>query len=110
MDELLTAIICKAYFKTPGKRFSYDRMWKTKKQRAFVDHVTDGLYLLQKARLVNDLKRLPKEVRDCNLTGAWARSKAMRRTQADRSPSQPHVIFPLLAAGNAGLSQGICTG
>lgn len=65
MDELLTAIICKAYFKQPGKRFSYDRMWKTKKQRAFVHHVTDGLYLLQKTRLVNDLKPIPKEVRDC---------------------------------------------
>jgi len=64
MDELLSIIILKAYFKQPRKRFYYDDILKTKKGLAFYNHVLESLYLLNKTRLVDALRQVPKEPRE----------------------------------------------
>jgi hypothetical protein len=64
IDELLSNIICHKYFEHPDKNFSYKRLWRTKKFRAFAHHMLDGLYILGKTRLVHDLKPIPNEHRE----------------------------------------------
>ena len=64
VDEILNLIICETYFKRPGVKFKYDAMWRTKKPRAFMHHVLDNLYLLNKTKLVHELKPIPKQFRD----------------------------------------------
>jgi hypothetical protein len=64
IDELLSAIIINKHFRGPDKQFTYKRLWRTKTFQAFCHHVLDGMYLLEKTRLVNDLRAIPKEHRD----------------------------------------------
>lgn len=63
IDELLSNVICEAYFKRSDKAFNYKRLWRTKRFSAFAHHMIDGLYLLNKMRLVNDLREIPKDCR-----------------------------------------------
>jgi hypothetical protein len=64
IDELLTVIICKFYFRKAQKPIHFGNLWRTKGFRLFNHDVMDELYPLQKLRLVRDLKEVPKEVRE----------------------------------------------
>jgi len=64
IDELLSVIICHAYFQRPNEPFNFQRLWRTKKFRAFAHHFLDGVYLLNKMRLVNDLRVIPAELKN----------------------------------------------
>jgi hypothetical protein len=63
IDELMSNIICHKYFERPPIAFSYRGLWRTKGFKAFAHHMLDGLYLLQKTRLVHDLRAIPSEYR-----------------------------------------------
>lgn len=64
LDECLAIIICHAYFPDAPKNSDFRPLWRTKKFRAFAHHILDSLYLLNKMRLVNDLKPVSNDVRD----------------------------------------------
>src|ERR1700730_15625224 len=64
IDELLSVIICHAYFRKPKSQMSFQKLWRTKKFSAFAYHVLDNLYPLQKTKLVHELRSIPKSHRD----------------------------------------------
>jgi hypothetical protein len=64
IDELLSVIICHTYFRRPKKQFSFRTLWRTKKFKAFAHHLLDGVYLLNKMRLVNDLRAIPTPLKN----------------------------------------------
>jgi hypothetical protein len=82
IDELLSNIIVHKYFERPGREISYRRLWRTKSFTAFAHHILDGLYLLQKMRLVHDLRAIPRDHRD-----TIERLNALRNAMA-------HSFFP----------------
>jgi hypothetical protein len=64
LDELLSCVITKAYFPTTKRPSDHKRLWRTKRFRVFAHHILDGLYLLNKLRLVHDLRPVASEARD----------------------------------------------
>jgi hypothetical protein len=62
IDDLLASIICNYYFKTPTEQLHYRKLWRTKRFRIFVQDLLDNTYLLNKRQVVNDIKKLPKEI------------------------------------------------
>jgi hypothetical protein len=82
LDECLAIIICRAYFPDAPKNGDFRPLWRTKKFKAFAYHILDSLYLLNKMRLVNDLKPVPNDVRDF-----MERLNALRNAMA-------HSFFP----------------
>ncbi len=60
LDEILTDLACRYYFKKKGKRFI---LWRQKKFRVFVNYVMDEMFLIKKMELVQAIRPLPREVR-----------------------------------------------
>jgi hypothetical protein len=63
LDEMMSDVICKYFFKVPNKQFHFGRLWRTKKFRTFVHYMLDEMYLLKKMELVHAIKPLPGQVR-----------------------------------------------
>ena len=82
IDELLSNIICHKYFAKPHNGFSYKKLWRTKKFKAFAYHMLDGIYLVGKLRIVDNLRFVPADVR-----GTIERLNALRNAVA-------HSFFP----------------
>jgi len=79
LDEILSTLICKQYFK---KRAKWFLLWNKKKFRTFVLYVLDEMYLLKKMKVVHAFKPLPKEVRE-----------TLRKVNAVRN-AMAHSFFP----------------
>jgi hypothetical protein len=63
IDEVLSCVIAKAYF--PIKKSSdMHQLRRTKKFRVFSHHILDNLYLLNKLRMVHDLKPVTSQARE----------------------------------------------
>jgi hypothetical protein len=60
LDEILTDLACRYYFKKKGKRFI---LWRQKKFRVFVNYIMDEMFLIKKVELVHAIRPLPKGVR-----------------------------------------------
>lgn len=60
LDEILTDLVCRYYFKRKDKRFT---LWRQKHFRVFVNYIMDEMYLIKKMELVHAIKPLPREVR-----------------------------------------------
>jgi hypothetical protein len=60
LDEILTDLACRYYFKKKGKRFI---LWRQKKFRVFVNYIMDEMFLIKKVELVHAIRPLPKEVK-----------------------------------------------
>jgi hypothetical protein len=60
LDEILTDLACRYYFKKRGKRFI---LWRHKKFRVFVNYIMDEMFLIKKMELVNAIKPLPREIK-----------------------------------------------
>ncbi len=57
LDEILSTLICRYYFKRRRKAFIN---WRQKKFRTFVQYVLDEMYLMKKMEIVHPLSRCPK--------------------------------------------------
>jgi hypothetical protein len=79
-DEILADVICRYYFKWPGKRRFI--LWRQKKFKTFVHFILDEMYLLKKMELAHAISPLPKEVRE-----------TIRKLNAIRN-SLAHSYFP----------------
>jgi hypothetical protein len=83
IDEFLSVIISNYYFRRNEKTNStFRRLWSTKKFRLFVHYFLDEAYLLNKMRMVHEIKALPSDVRN-----ALERINALRNAIA-------HSFFP----------------
>ena len=60
LDEVLTVLICRYYFKKSRKRFL---LWRRKNFRIFVNFILDETYLIKKMEVIQAFKPLPSEVR-----------------------------------------------
>ncbi len=60
LDEILTDLACRYYFKKKGRRFI---LWRQKKFQVFVNYIMDEMYLIKKMELVHAIRPLPGEVR-----------------------------------------------
>ena len=81
MDELLTDVMCNYYFHRP-KNNTYGSLWRTKRFRVFVHHITDEMFLGKKLSVVDAIKSVPIDV-----------SKAIRRVNDVRNDIA-HTFFP----------------
>jgi hypothetical protein len=63
IDELLSVIISHFYFTNTKKQPHFRQTWRTKKFRLFVHYFLDEAYLLNKMRLVREIKEIPSDVR-----------------------------------------------
>ena len=50
LDEILTDLACRYYFKKKGRRFI---LWRQKKFQVFVNYIMDEMYLIKKMELVH---------------------------------------------------------
>jgi len=84
IDEFLSVIISNYYFRRDPKSQStaFRRLWQTKKFQLFVNYFLDEAYLLNKMRMVHEIKPLPPDVRN-----ALERINALRNAIA-------HSFFP----------------
>ena len=83
IDEFLSVIISNYYFRRNSKTQStFRRLWRTKKFQLFVNYFLDEGYLLNKMRMVHEIKALPSDVRN-----ALERINAVRNAIA-------HSFFP----------------
>src|SRR6516162_3817803 len=64
IDELLSVIISHFYFTPPKPEESFARLWRTKKFRLFTHYFLDEAYLLNKMRMVREIKEIPADVRN----------------------------------------------
>ena len=87
IDELLSVIICHAYFQRPNEPFNFQRLWRTKKFRAFAHHFLDGVYLLNKMRLVNDLRVIPVARDTVKASGAAQNGRVVSGRSGPRQSS-----------------------
>src|SRR5260370_13728356 len=68
VDEFLNIKICHYYF---GRKRSFIKLWKTKPFQRFNHYILEELYPLQKLRLVNAIRKVPKTfVRDIEALNA----------------------------------------
>jgi hypothetical protein len=80
IDELLSFIICAAYFKRPNRDMIYTQQWRTKKFQAFAHHLkSDGFF--------HDAKRNP-----CMLVVSWRLAMNFAR--------EPFFAAPRRKSGN----------
>jgi hypothetical protein len=83
IDEFLSVIISNYYFRRNSKSEStFRRLWQTKKFRLFVNYFLHEAYLLNKMRMVHEIKALPSDIRN-----ALERVNAVRNAIA-------HSFFP----------------
>ena len=74
IDEHLSVIISNYYFRRhPKTQSTFRRLWQTNKFQLFVDYFLDEAYLLHKARMVDEFKALPSDVRSAleRISGLW---------------------------------------
>jgi hypothetical protein len=62
LDEILSDLVVRCFFKQPKKQFHFGRLWRTKKFQTFTHHILDEMYLLKKMELVHAIDPLPSEV------------------------------------------------
>src|SRR5690348_11440935 len=82
IDEYLTVIICRYFFRKPKQRQTFRQLWRTKRFKVFNHHMMDEIYLLPKIRIVHAIAEVPTEVR-----GNVERINALRNDIA-------HSFFP----------------
>jgi hypothetical protein len=83
IDKFLSVIISNYYFRRdPKTQSTFRRLWHTKKFQLFVNYFLDEAYLLNKMRMVHEIKALPSDVRN-----ALGRINALRNAIA-------HSFFP----------------
>jgi hypothetical protein len=63
IDELLSVIMCKFFFRQPNQVPTFQILWKTKRFQTFVHYISDDMYLLQKTRAVHAIHPLSSQVR-----------------------------------------------
>jgi hypothetical protein len=63
IDELLSVVISKYYFRR-GPSANFRQLWRTKKFRLFANYPLDEVYLLNKMRMVHDIKAIPSDLRN----------------------------------------------
>lgn len=63
IDELLSVIISKFYFRRPKSEVGFRALLRTKRFRTFSQYMLDEMYPLPKMRLANEIRALPREVR-----------------------------------------------
>jgi hypothetical protein len=61
IDEYLSDVICNFYFSKRKSEVTYRRLWKTEKFKIFNHYVLDEIYILQKMRIVDAIKPIPRE-------------------------------------------------
>jgi hypothetical protein len=59
IDEFLNNKICHYYF---GRKRGFPKLWKTKPFQRFNYYILEELYLLQKLRLVNAIRKVPRAI------------------------------------------------
>jgi hypothetical protein len=64
IDELLSVIVCRHYFRKQKRMTTFKQLWKTKEFRIFNHHILGEIYLLPKMRLVHAIKSIPPNVRN----------------------------------------------
>jgi hypothetical protein len=62
IDECLTTIICRYYFRGPEKDETFKGLWRTKKFRIFNHRIMDELYLQKKLEIVKEIRHVPKDI------------------------------------------------
>lgn len=83
IDEVLSVIISNYYFRRDqNTQSTFRRLWRTKKFQLFMNYFLDEAYLLNKMRMVHEIKALPSDVRN-----AVERINAVRNAIA-------HSFFP----------------
>ena len=63
IDEFLSVIMCRYYFKSPKDKFSFAQLWRTKKFQIFAHYFLDETYLLKKMAIVDAIKKIPSPVK-----------------------------------------------
>jgi hypothetical protein len=48
LDEILSDLIVRYFFKQPKKQLHFGKLWRTKKFQTFNHHILDKMYLLKK--------------------------------------------------------------
>ena len=82
LDEILSDLVVRYFFKQPKKQVHFGRLWRTKKFQTFTHHILDEMYLLKKMELVHAIDPLPSEV-----------IKTIRKVNALRN-AFAHSFFP----------------
>ena len=82
IDEILSDLIARYYFKVPKKSIHFQKLWRTKKFSTFTHHILDEIFLIKKMALVHAIKPLSKDV-----TSAIHRVNTIRNAFA-------HSFFP----------------
>ena len=62
LDEILSDLIARYFFKQPKKQIHFGKLWRTKKFQTFTHHILEEMYLLKKMELVHAIDPLPSEV------------------------------------------------
>jgi hypothetical protein len=57
LDEILSDIIARYFFKVPKKQLHFGKLWRTKKFQTFNHHILDEMYFLKKMELVHAMTR-----------------------------------------------------
>jgi hypothetical protein len=78
IDEILSDLIARYYFKVPKKSIHFQKLWRTKKFSTFTHHILDEIFLIKKMALIHAIKPLPKDV-----------TSAIHRVNTIRNPSSP---------------------
>jgi|SRR6516165_3291809 len=82
IDEILSDLIARYFFKVPKKSIHFQKLWRTKKFSNFSHHILDGIFLLKKMAIVQAIKPIPGEI-----VGAIHRINSIRNAFA-------HSFFP----------------
>ena len=95
VDEFLNNKICQYYF---GRKRGFPKLWKTKRFRRFNHYILEELYPLQKLRLVNAIRKVPKAIaRDIEALNALRNGLAHAFFPENSRKSKPqwkgHNIF-----------------
>jgi hypothetical protein len=82
LDEILSDLIARYFFKLPRKQSHFGKLWRTKKFQTFTHHILEEMYLLKKMDIVHAIDPLPSEV-----------TKTIRKVNALRN-ALAHSFFP----------------
>lgn len=88
IDEFLNNKICHYYF---GRKRSFPKLWKTKAFQRFNHFMLEELYPLQKLRLVNAIRKVPKSIaRDIEALNVLRNGLAHAYFPENLRKSKPH--------------------
>lgn len=82
LDEILSDVIARYFFKQPQRSLHFGKLWRTKKFQTFTHHILDEMYLLKKMELLHAIDPLPSEI-----------TKTIRKVNALRN-AFAHSYFP----------------